>query len=178
MEIWKDIKGYEGLYQISNKGRLKRLGKHRKTPIGKDRWYKERILKGGTHTNGYKFTTLTKDGVEKYHSIHRLVANHFIPNPENKKCVNHKDCVRDNNVVDNLEWVTHSENILHSRIVGDAKFCYIEKPQSIENVKTGEVINFKTTKDCCEFFGKSKCWLNNKRKQVEFPIVIDGWRIE
>ena len=178
LEIWKDIDGYEGIYQISNLGRVKSLARYRKTSIGKDRWYKTKILKNGTHTNGYKFVTLCKEGDYKYHSVHRLVAKHFILNLDNKKCVNHKDCVRDNNIVTNLEWVTYSENIYHARTVGSAKFCYIKKPQSIRNVTTGEVINFKTTKDVCEFFGKTKCWINNKRKQVQFPIVVDGWMIE
>lgn len=100
-EIYKDIKGYEGLYQVSNYGRVKSLN-YRRTG-------KERLLKQILHTNGYFYVRLYKSN--KWFSIHRLVAETFIPNPENLPCVNHKDEVKTNNHVDNLEWCTNEYNL-------------------------------------------------------------------
>lgn len=109
-EIWKDIKGYEGLYQVSNLGRVKSLGRNQ-TIGDKTTYFKEeKILIGSKNHKGYWYVGLYKDGKGKRKAIHRLVAEHFIPNPENKPCVNHKDEVKTNNCVDNLEWLTHKEN--------------------------------------------------------------------
>lgn len=105
-EIWKDIPEYEGLYQVSNLGRIKSLPrKNNKRIINKE------IIKVFTKLpNGYLKVGLSKNGKTKYYFVHRLVAEVFIPNLENKPCVNHKDCNRKNNDVSNLEWVTHKEN--------------------------------------------------------------------
>jgi hypothetical protein len=100
-EIWKDIKDFEGLYQISNMGRVKSLGN------GKTR--KEKILSGGNCT-GYYYVHLCKEGKRKHYYFHRLVAEAFIPNPLNYPEVEHIDCNPNNNTVDNLRWCTHKEN--------------------------------------------------------------------
>ena len=98
-EIWCDIEGYEGLYQISNKGRVKSL-----------KWGKERILRPMINTSGYYYITLCNDSVKKAFQLHRLVAQAFIPNLYNKPQVNHLDENKLNNSVDNLEWATAKEN--------------------------------------------------------------------
>ena len=114
-EIWKDIKGYEGFYQVSNLGRVRGLdrvvnhGSHNTT-----RKIKGRIIKAGNNGTGYLFSPLQKDGKVKQVCVHRLVAQAFIPNPKNKPQVNHKDKVRDNNKSSNLEWCTVRENICYS----------------------------------------------------------------
>ena len=103
-EIWKDIPNYEGLYQISNLGRVKsfpRKGTHTK---------KERILKFAKSNKNYLIAMLTKHNKRKAKSVHRLVAEAFIPNPNNFPQVNHKDENRHNNCVDNLEWCTNHYN--------------------------------------------------------------------
>ena len=105
MEKWKDVKGYEGIYKISSKGRLKRLI----GPLAK----KERFLKVADNQSGYKFYTLCKNGKVKIMYAHRIVAMAFIPNPKNKEEVNHIDGDRSNNNLRNLEWVTRSENHHH-----------------------------------------------------------------
>lgn len=106
MEVWKDIKGYEGSYQISNLGRLKSL------PRKSKRRYKSKeiIKKPSKLPKGYLRIALAKNGTKKYFYIHRLVAEAFIPNPNELLCVNHKDCNTSNNNVDNLEWITHKDN--------------------------------------------------------------------
>lgn len=102
-EIWKDIVGYEGLYQISNLGNVKSLD-YRRTG-------KERILKPVTDSVGYLHVVLCKNRKLKTFNIHRLVANAFLENPDHKSDVNHKDEDKTNNCVDNLEWMTRKENI-------------------------------------------------------------------
>jgi hypothetical protein len=107
-EIWKDIKGYEWLYQVSNKGDVKSLPKKWRW------WHNWKILKWRNNWNWYFIVNLYKEWILKYYRIHRLVALTFLENPENKPCVNHKNWIRDDNILENLEWCTYSENMIHS----------------------------------------------------------------
>ena len=105
-EKWKDIIGYEGIYMVSNKGNTKSIdridyaGRHRK----------EHVMKYATDKNGYKRVYLTKCGKSKSMLVHQVVAQAFIPNPNNLPEVNHKDENKANNNVENLEWCTHQYN--------------------------------------------------------------------
>lgn len=109
-EIWKDIEGYEGLYQVSNIGRVKRIRFiNKNTNIEK-----ERIKSLKKRKDGYLEVALYKNGKGMSIQVHRLVAKAFIPNSNNLPQVNHKDGIKTNNVVTNLEWVSASENALHS----------------------------------------------------------------
>ena len=110
-EIWKPIPGYEGLYEVSNKGRVKSLERDIICKNGVKRHYKERIMNGSLDTRGYLQVSLGNNkGERKFLWVHQIVATTFIPNPENKPQVNHKDEVKTNNCVDNLEWMTAKEN--------------------------------------------------------------------
>ena len=102
LEIWKDIDGYEGLYQVSNKGRIKSLYSVTNN--------EERIIKQQTNHNGYNTVYLSINGKRRKFVVHRLVAMMFIPNIENKPCVDHINTIRNDNNVENLRWVTHKEN--------------------------------------------------------------------
>ncbi len=104
-EIWKDIPNYEGLYQVSNRGSVKVLPKNANR--------KEKILKPNMKYPGYFYLNLVKNRQSRHYTIHRLVALTFIPNPENKKEVNHIDANKLNNLIPNLEWCTRQENIRH-----------------------------------------------------------------
>lgn len=99
-EIWKDIEGYEGLYQVSNMGRVKSFNINEN---GK-------ILKQGTTKKGYLYVILYKDKKTKPMRVHRLVAQAFIPNEDNKPQVNHINEIKTDNRVENLEWMTNEEN--------------------------------------------------------------------
>ena len=101
-EEYKDVIGYEGLYQVSNKGNVKSLN-YRHTG-------KERILKLRKNNRGYLQVFLYKEGKAKVYKVHRLVATAFIPNPNNLEQVNHIDEVKTNNIVENLEWCTREYN--------------------------------------------------------------------
>lgn len=112
-EEWKDIFGYEGLYQVSTSGRIKSVARHTtkggimKTYLSKD--------------TGYIGLSLSKNGKVRYATIHRIMAEAFIPNPENKPCINHKNSIRNDNRIENLEWCTHSENNIHAYKFGNNK---------------------------------------------------------
>lgn len=107
-EIWKDVKNYEGKYQVSNLGRVKSLlEKYRGGQ------YYGMILKSHVNKKGYVYQQLRKDNKTFTHLLHRLVAEVFIPNPENKPNINHIDANTSNNNINNLEWCTQKENIQH-----------------------------------------------------------------
>ena len=101
MEVWKDIAGYEGLYQVSNFGRIKSF-------------YTGRIMRLAPAKNGYLVVNLTKSGKQKVYSVHRLVAGTFLAPDSHKTFVNHKNGNKHDNRLDNLEWCTKSENAVHS----------------------------------------------------------------
>ncbi len=113
-EIWKDIPEYQGKYQVSNCGRIKSLT--RKVPcVNGVRTVKERILKQAVSKRvGYPFITLASNCIHKSHLMHRLISEAFIPNPENKPQVNHKNGIKTDNRICNLEWVTYHENRQHA----------------------------------------------------------------
>lgn len=142
-EVWKDIEGYEGLYQVSNFGRVKSS-------------YTNRFLKGRKSPQGYLLVNLCKNNIASGKTIHRLVAQAFIPNSENKPQVNHIDEDKTNNMVSNLEWMTSKENLNHgtrNERAGKA----ISKSNSIPiiatNIKTGESREFYGINECARQLG-------------------------
>ena len=108
IEQWKSIAGYEGLYEVSNLGRVKSL-----------KFGKERILKPGKNSSGYLLVNLYKNGKMKHFKVHRLVATAFLPNPMGFPEINHLDEDKANNVVSNIEWASRWDNMhygtLHER---------------------------------------------------------------
>ena len=141
-EVWKDIKGFEGKYQISNLGRVKSLQRNGRP---------ERILRLNL-IKGYAYTTLSNGSRDKKKlKVHRLVAEAFIPNPHNKPEVNHIDGDKRNCKVENLEWVTHQENCKHAYETGlRTDNVYVNQI----DVNTGEVIaTFKSMKEASRITG-------------------------
>ena len=105
-EIWKDVDGYEGLYKVSNLGRV--LGLRRKSRKNSDNY-----LSPATNRKGYNTLCFTKDKVKKTVKVYRIVAIAFIENPENKATVNHKNGIKTDDRAENLEWMTNLENMRH-----------------------------------------------------------------
>lgn len=123
-EIWKDIKGYEGLYQASNLGHIRSVG-YRQSSRGRNKDYY--ILNPGRDTSGYLNCVLFKNKIRKSYKVHRLIAQTFIDNPFNYTDVNHKNEIKDDNRIENLEWVTHEQNMRYGTIRDRMK----QKMQSI-----------------------------------------------
>lgn len=113
-EIWKDIEGYEGLYQVSNLGRVRSLDNFVNCRSGAKQLRKGKILQPIKDLTGYFCVNFYKNNKMKRKSVHRIVAETFIPNPHNYPVVNHLDGVKTNDIVSNLEWTTHQANIQHA----------------------------------------------------------------
>lgn len=125
--IWKPIEGYEGLYEVSNKGDIKSLPRRKGLKNGCSYITKERILRPSMTTTGYWKIELTKDMKKKSKKIHRLIAKAFIPKVEGKPQINHIDGNPLNNEISNLEWSTQQENVQHAIDIGLRKTKIIPK---------------------------------------------------
>jgi len=136
IEIWKPIKDYEGLYEVSNLGNVKSLNYLRTG--------EERILKPDKDKLGYLRISLCKNGKIKRFKIHRLVAMMFLENPENKPFINHIDCDPSNNNVNNIEWCTPKENIQYASKLGRIKSGKEIIPVVAINLTTGEQTCFNS----------------------------------
>lgn len=154
MEIWKDIKGYEGLYQVSNLGRVKSLTRTYKCSRIKEHIVEPHIEK----VSGYYKFVLWKQGKFKNHFLHRIVAISFLDNPNNYPIINHIDGDKLNNSIDNLEWCTRKENVQHAYkngLMTTKKVCKCDINDNVieiyESIKEATRKN-KTTHivDCCK----------------------------
>lgn len=117
MEIWKDIDGYEGIYQVSNLGNVKSCERVVTSGLRQVKVAK-RMMSACKNNKGYPVVLLSKAGKYRTHSVHRLVAESHIPNPNNYTQVNHKDGIKHNNNSENLEWCTCTMNIQHAYATG------------------------------------------------------------
>lgn len=126
MEQWNDVRGFEGSYQVSNLGRVYS-------------YKRNKVLKACPNNQGYLTVNLYKNDKPTNYKIHVLVCSHFIPNTEKKKCINHMDGVKANNCINNLEWVTHSENTKHAFAIG-----LMPKRVGANNPRAKLVLNLET----------------------------------
>ena len=133
-EVWKDVVGYEGLYQVSNLGRIRKIRKKNLYSKNKMCPLISNIMTPRFVTGGYLSVRLTKDKKSKGKRVHRAVAEAFIQNPGKKETVNHKDFDKTNNHVSNLEWMTNAENINHAFKNGRFKSSSIRKRSIKKNM--------------------------------------------
>ena len=153
-EIWKDIEGYEGLYQISNFGRIKSLERRVKgKKPGTTQHIKEKIRKFSYTTEGYAYVVLAKEGVNKTILVHRLVAKAFIPNPDNLPCVNHKDENKQNDFVENLEWCTYSYNNIYKNIHRRRNLDNVNRKVIQYDLEMNEIKRWDSLTEPCSFYG-------------------------
>lgn len=149
-EVWKDIKGYEGLYQVSNLGRVHSLDRFVPRKTGTVQKVHGKILKLTEDKDGYHQVSLWKRNKVKKAKVHRLVGEAFIPNPNNLPEINHINEVKNDNRVGNLEWCTRKENINHgtrSEQVAKTK----RKPVIGINLNTGKKTIFKSMRETSKF---------------------------
>lgn len=133
MEIWKDVVGYEGLYLVSNYGKVKRLnGCARGVNL---KYTDNHILTLVNNGKGYLRVKLSKDGKSRRVMLHRIIAEAFIENLENKRVINHKNGIKADNRIENLEWITQSENCKHAYKTGLRIISEKEMQQSLINLK-------------------------------------------
>ena len=161
MEEWRDIKGYEGDYQVSSYGRIRSL-KHGEG----------RILHPGVDNKGYMVARLRKKGVQKTFKVHRLVAKTFLENPNNYPCINHKDEDKQNNDVKNLEWCTYKYNNTYGtrlkKIAG-------KNSVKVKCITTGEIFEaVKNARDKYNIKGMStisECCTGKRKSAGKHPIT-------
>lgn len=169
-ELWKDIEGYEGRYQVSNTGKVKSIFRYKQE------------LKQELHKGEYFRVNIYKDGKSHHKFVAVLVAKAFVSNPENKPCVNHKDGNKINNNDWNLEWVTYSENNQHAydnklRIISSEhrerfiRELRVNTAKKIRNTETGEVFN--SLKSAVKHYKIPKSTLSRKiiNKQINLEYV-------
>ena len=155
MEEWRDVPGFEGLYQVSNYGRVRRIYNG-----------KVKVMTQRHRGKGYLGVTLIKNGIKKDFYVHRLVAETFIPNPDNLPQVNHKNLNKEDNSVDNLEWVTNVDNMRHRLKYGAPvkrkgknaikikqyllDGTYVRTWDSLQQIQNTLGIHHSNISDCCK----------------------------
>ena len=167
-EVWKDITDYENLYQVSNLGRVRSLDRTVYNNGGEE-LRKGKILTGGKtgRNSKYQYVVLSKDGKVTNKYIHRLVAEAFIPNPENKPTVDHLNRDTNNNTLVNLRWATYDEQVANRNNKN------IQNRKAINIEYNGEVISFNSQTECAKYFNITKNRVNElfKGKRIEYKGI-------
>ena len=168
IEVWKDIPEYENLYQVSNLGRVRSLDRIVYNNGGEE-LRKGTILKGGktSRNSNYHYVGLSKDGKVTNKYIHRLVAEAFIPNPENKPTVDHLNRDTSNNTLENIRWATYDEQATNRNNTN------IQNRKAINIEYSGEVITFNSQTECAKYFNITKNRVNElfKGKRSEYKGI-------
>lgn len=173
-EIYKDIEGYEGLYQVSNLGNVRSLDRIVNCKNEGKRIQKGRVLDAWVGSHGYYSVGLSKNGMVKTHLVHRLVAEAFIPNPDNLPYINHRDENKLNNTISNIEWCTPKYNIEYSHVL--KKSNEITSKPVLQFTKDGKfVAEFDSASEAARAIGVTKsfvCSVCRGRKKIARGFVF------
>ena len=153
-ERWKDVKGFEGMYQISDRGRVKSLDRHVRGRYNKKQFKKGKVIKPNIKPDGYYEYVLHKNKKSQHFYAHRLVAQAFIPNPNNYPCVNHIDEIKNHNEVLNLEWCTAMQNNHYRDRIKRIKDSNIRSNGvrvCVLDTEIDKMFHFKTIHECAKF---------------------------
>lgn len=167
MEIWKDIKGYEGIYEVSDIGRVRsKEGKTTYTDKHGTRTWQQRIMKQKISKDKCHRIILWKDGKSKTWLVHILVAIAFLGDrSEEEMFINHKDGNRSNNIIENLEWCTRLENNNHAF---DNDLMNTNTKVILEDKDTGEIIKFRSMTKASHFLGHKDAYISNLVKKNKY----------
>ena len=175
MELWKDVLGYEGIYEVSNIGRVRtKEGKTTHSVMHGTRTWKSRILKEKNPNGRDIRVSLWKDKKERSYLVHQLVGEAFIENPNNFNQINHLDGNPRNNHVDNLEWCSPKENVNHAF---DNNLMGTNKRIILRNVNNGELKEFGSMSKASEYLGAKNSYVSwlvkNKKQPLGYMIYIN-----
>lgn len=168
MEVWKEVLGYEDLYEVSNLGKVRtKVGKTTHSDRHGSRVWKQRILKQKTDKNGYKRVNLWKNKMSKTFLVHRLVAIAFLDAVDGKNYINHKDGNPSNNYLENLEWCTHKENLMHA-----FENELNKSPDQIVlfNSNTKESVWFLSKAEASKYLGRNQGFVSAVLKKGEIEV--------
>jgi len=173
IEIWKPVLMFSDFYEISNQGKLKSLDRFKKSKAGSNSFVKGRICVATLLSNGYCRYYLRDNGRVRQALVHILVAEHFIDNPENKPQVNHKNGIKTDNRVENLEWVTEKENTRHSLKNGFSK----QKLRTVigTSIKDGGIIEFESLQDAADYVNGNRANIHKCLNRISNRTIAYGY---